>query len=128
MFERILVALDGSDRSQEVLTPAAELARKFAAQLILLQAVTPFTEALGAVAAVTTPIIGPSTADVGAMVSEPIAGQARQQHAIASSALEYLRGGATTWVSSRCAPMGGAAFGVSPSAAWRMRWSDMRRC
>jgi nucleotide-binding universal stress UspA family protein len=93
MFSQILVALDGSERSAEVLHPVAEIARKFGSQVVLLQAVTPIADSLGGEAAVTsTAVIAPSTAAVGQFVSEPILERARQQQeAIASSAREYLR-------------------------------------
>jgi nucleotide-binding universal stress UspA family protein len=93
MFDNILVALDGSDRSAEVLNPVVEIAKKFGAQVILLQVVTSVAESLGGEAAVaSTAVVGPSTASVGQFVSEAIAERARrQQEAIASSAREYLR-------------------------------------
>jgi nucleotide-binding universal stress UspA family protein len=39
MFERILVALDGSEAAEEVLPPAEEVAAKFGSALILMQVV-----------------------------------------------------------------------------------------
>jgi nucleotide-binding universal stress UspA family protein len=93
MFDNILVALDGSDRSAEVLNPVMEIAKKFGSRITLLQVVAPIAESLGGEAAITsTAVVGPSTAAVGQFVSEPIAERVgQQQEAIASSAREYLR-------------------------------------
>jgi nucleotide-binding universal stress UspA family protein len=44
MYNKILVPLDGSELSASVLPHAEELARRFEAEIILLQAVTPLTQ------------------------------------------------------------------------------------
>ena len=41
MYESILVPLDGSERSEQILPHAAELAEKFGTKLLLLQVITP---------------------------------------------------------------------------------------
>lgn len=57
MLDKILVPLDGSDLAENVLPVVEELAEKLSAKVILLQAVTPSTQALreAAPGAITSP-------------------------------------------------------------------------
>jgi nucleotide-binding universal stress UspA family protein len=68
LFRRILVALDGSDFSAEILPPVADLARVYDANVTMLHAVqTPAIEMLVGVgqAALPVPSIDPATAYLG---------------------------------------------------------------
>lgn len=57
MLDKILVPLDGSDLAENVLPVVEELAEKLSAEVILLQAVTPSTQAMSEAApgAITSP-------------------------------------------------------------------------
>lgn len=60
MYRRILVPLDGSELSAAILPHAEELAKRFEAELVLLQTVTPLTQLVAQTAPTTLEAAAPS--------------------------------------------------------------------
>lgn len=56
MYKRILVPLDGSDRAEQALETAAELALKFGAEVLLLRALTLSLQAFVAAPGIPVPV------------------------------------------------------------------------
>ncbi|GAB4330859.1 MAG: universal stress protein [Dehalococcoidia bacterium] len=76
MFSKILVPLDGSDESEEALIPAAAIAEKFGAGIVLLEVSPGFGRTVGAA-------IAEAFGALGSVQREIIAEQVREEAATA---------------------------------------------
>lgn len=76
MFTRILVPLDGSDESEEALIPAAAIADRFGAEIVLLEVSPGFGRTVGAA-------IAEAFGAVGSVQREIIAERVREEAATA---------------------------------------------
>lgn len=92
MYNRILVPLDGSDLSAAILPHATELARRFNAELILLQAVTPLTQLVAQTAPTALEATAPAASlELATEAHDAEAATARQYLARTTSALKRKR-------------------------------------
>lgn len=70
MFERILVAVDGSENSRRALNHAVELAEKFEARITLIHVYSPILPLLPASNALSSPTVTTASAVVAAKIAE----------------------------------------------------------